>query len=337
MLQIIYGVPGSGKSYYAVWNIKKTIEKNNNVVIISNIENLKLSHLNLDELINNYGGLDKFFNVDCEFWKMDIEKKKILFIDECQRYFHKKFFSNSVFFWFQYHRHLNVDIYLITQSYRVLPTELVVLSELVIQAIPSSFRFFNNSFRYLVKDLETFETVDKIDIPFKKEVADLYTSAVIIQNNKKFTYTQKYIIGSVFLFVLSLVALLVVFPKVLFSLASQKEKEKEKEKKVVKSQSNQPNQISQLSQLNQLNQLNKLNDAFEYPNGVVSKHYRQRQISYGEFLSEYRNGVIYDLSVNYVIVYDKYNRPKTVYLIKEDKENSKQEDKQTEAENITNL
>jgi zona occludens toxin (predicted ATPase) len=218
MIQIIYGVPGSGKSYYAVYQINELLKKESNNILISNIENLKLPHLNLDELIQQYGGVDKFFNVECEFWKQDIERKKILFIDEAQRYFNKRFFSSTVFFFFQYHRHLNVDIYLITQSYKTLPTELTVLSELVIQAVPASFRWFKNSFKYLVKDLETFDTVEKIDIPFKKEIAELYTSALVISNsNKKLTYTQKFVLISAGLVAISLFFLVFVFPKMLYS------------------------------------------------------------------------------------------------------------------------
>ena len=325
MIQIIYGVPGSGKSYYAVYNIKKIIDKNkDNVVLISNIENLKLSHINLDEIIQRYGGIDNFFNVDNEFWKTDIEKKKILFIDESQRYFNKKFFSSTVFFFFQYHRHLNVDIYLITQSYKTLPTELVVLSEVVIQAVPSSFRFFRSSFRYLIKDLETFETIEKIDIPFKKEIADLYTSALIIQENKKMTYTQKYIFFSVLLVSVALIILFFVFPKLLFlSLHNSKTTVNQTTNQTPDQTTNQtPNQTTNQTVNQTTNQtledvIKLIDDGFRYPENVTTKQYLQKQISYGEFLNKYRNGVVYDLSVNYIAVYDDKNNVKKVYLYKD--------------------
>lgn len=324
MLQIIYGVPGSGKSYYAVWNIKRTLEKDkDNVVIISNIENLKLSHLNLDDLINKYGGIDGFFNVECQYWKQDIEKRKILFIDEAQRYFNKKFFSNAVFFFFQYHRHLNIDIYLITQSYKTLPTELVVLSELVIQAVPSSFRWFKNSFKYLVKDLETFETVEKIDIPFKKEIAYLYTSALVIQNNNKMTYTQKYIFFSVLIVAVALVLLVFVFPKLLFkSLPSFSDNKSNANNNIVES-NNQLNNNLAFNDIDKLNNdidkfiSNLKQDGFFYPSSIPSKGYMIKKISNGEFLNKYRNGVVYDLSVNNIKVYDDAGNVKAVYLIKD--------------------
>ncbi|MBX0313128.1 MAG: zonular occludens toxin domain-containing protein [Sulfurihydrogenibium sp.] len=314
MLQIIYGVPGSGKSYYAVYNIKKFLEKEKNINLISNIENLKLPHEDLDKLIQDYGGVDKFFNVDCEFWKKDIEIKKILFVDESQRYFNKRFFSSSVFFFFQYHRHLNCDIYLITQSYKTLPTELVVLSEIVIQAVPSSFRWFKNSFKYLVKDLETFETVEKIDIPFKKDVAELYTSALVINTTKKMTYTQKYLIGSVLLFSVALLLLIFAFPYFFLHVAKSDDKK-------VASQTKQVNKSSSTNSSNlSLPKLEKKNNddkGFEYPGGIATKGYRQKEITYGEYLNKYQNGVVYQ-SVNHIIVYDNHNRPKKVFLYKED-------------------
>jgi Zonular occludens toxin (Zot). len=323
MLTIIYGVPGSGKSYFAVWNIKKTIEKEkDNIVLISNIENLKLPHLNLDDLIQQYGGIDNFFNVDCEFWKTDIDKKKILFIDECQKYFNKKFFSSTVFFYFQYHRHLNVDIYLITQSYKVLPSELVVLSEIVIQAVPASFRWFRSSFKYLIKDLETGEVVEKIDIPFKKDVAELYTSALVIQDNKKFTYTQKYLFFSILLISVALFLLIFVFPKFFLSSFSKSSSQSpELSESSVSSQSPKPSESSVSSQSSVSSSdddLKKLfSDGFSYPSDIASKGYVSKKIQYGEFLNKYRNGVVYDLTVNYIIVYDKHNRPADVYIYKE--------------------
>jgi zona occludens toxin (predicted ATPase) len=319
MLQIVYGVPGSGKSYYAVYHIKKMMDNKMDIHLISNIENLKLPHTDLDELIKTYGGIDKFFNVDCEFWKQDLERKKILFIDEAQRYFNKRFFSPTVFFWFQYHRHLNVDIYLITQSYKTLPTELVVLAEIVIQAVPSSFRWFRNSFRYLVKDLETFETVEKIDIPFRKQIAELYTSALVIDTTKKMTYTQKYLIGAVGLSVVALVFLIFVFPKLLYSsIAKASHSDKHPANQSTQQAKNSsPNLSSPNLSLPALPDV-KPDAGFSYPNGLSKAGYKQKEISYGEFLNRYRNGVVYDLSVNYIIVYDKHNRPKRTIIYKED-------------------
>ncbi len=316
MLQIIYGVPGSGKTYYSVYQIKKIQEKRNDIILISNIENLKLSHLDLDALIQKYGGVDKFFNVDCEFWKSELEKKKILFIDEAQRYFNKKFFSSTVFFFFQYHRHLNIDIYLITQSYKILPSELVVLSELVVQAVPSSFRWFNNSFKYLVKDLETFDTVDKIDIPFKKDIASLYTSALVIEKQKKITYTQKYLIISIVIAVISFVSFFFLFPYFLFHSMDNKFSSKSSSSVSNRSGVSSSSVVSSNSPSSP--NLQSVDDGFEYPNGIASSGYRQKEISYGEFLNTYRNDVVYDLSVDYIMVYDDNNKVKKVIVFKDD-------------------
>ncbi len=318
MISIVYGVPGSGKTYYSVYRLSKILKNNDNFVLISNIENLKIDHLKLDDLINNYGGLDNFFNVDCEFWKQDLEKKKLLFIDEAQRYFNKRFFSSTVFFFFQYHRHLNIDIYLITQSYKTLPTELVVLCELLVQAVPPSFRIFGNSFRYLVKDLETHETVDKFDIPFDRSIASLYTSALVVDKNRKMTYTQKYVLISVVLVVVALFVLLIFFPKLLLNKSSDKSKNNSSSISSSKSNLSKSNLPSNdLSSNVVLPDDDDDDDGFSFPNNISSAGYKLKRISYGQFLNQYRNGITYDLSVDYIIVYDENNRVKDVYIYKD--------------------
>ena len=155
MLKIIQGVPGSGKSYYAVHYITKyfciyddvygyILDKD--VVIITNLDDFKLNHLKLDDCINKY---KDFFTVsNFEKLKSSYRNKHIiLVIDEAQRYFPLNYNDKEALFFFQYHRHLGIDILLITQSINSISKLLLPLCESIISATPRSTKIFN-LFRY---------------------------------------------------------------------------------------------------------------------------------------------------------------------------------------------
>ena len=159
MIHIVEGVPGSGKTYYAVKYLTANFfeydkffdeykeKEGKNVLVISNIENLRIPHLDLDLLLDRFS-LEKFFTVK-KFEKIQRQyrvKNIVLVIDEAQRYFDRKFFNKDVFYFFQYHRHLGVDIFLITQSKNTISKELVVLAEYIVRAVPRSSGF--GSFLY---------------------------------------------------------------------------------------------------------------------------------------------------------------------------------------------
>ena len=165
MIRIVEGVPGSGKSYYGVNYVCSKFAKydavydefvvSNDVLIITNIEGFRVKHKKIDDLIEKYGGLEGFFNV-ANFEKMIAHykcKNIILLIDEAQRYFDSKFYDKDVFYFFQYHRHLGVDVFLFTQKVSTLARHLLPLAEFIITAAPRSLAF-GNTFRYRFKDLE---------------------------------------------------------------------------------------------------------------------------------------------------------------------------------------
>ena len=164
MIHIVEGVPGSGKTYYAVnYLVSNFFEYDSfyseykerpdkNVLVITNIDSLRLKHLNLDYLIERFT-LEKFFTVE-NFEKIQKQyrvKNIVVIVDEAQKYFDRKFYNKDVFYFFQYHRHLGVDIFLLTQSKNTLARELVVLSEYIIKAVPRSLQY--GSFRYKFYDV----------------------------------------------------------------------------------------------------------------------------------------------------------------------------------------
>lgn len=148
MQTIVEGNPGSGKSFFAVKYLLKYCEYDamfmeyilrSDVLIISNIENLKIKHLSLDELLKRYN-VEEFFTVE-NFEKIQKQykvKNIILCIDEAQKIFDSKFFNKDVFYLFQYHRHLGLDIFLLTQSRSTICRQLIPLAEYIVQAKPRS-------------------------------------------------------------------------------------------------------------------------------------------------------------------------------------------------------
>lgn len=163
MIRIVEGVPGSGKSYYGVNYVCDKFAKydkvyddfhvNPDVLIITNFEGFRIKHKQLDELLKKYGGVECFFNVP-NFEKM-IEyyrvKNVVLLIDEAQRYFDSKFYDKDVFYFFQYHRHLGIDIFLVTQKVSTVARHLLPLAEFIITAAPRSLAI-GNTFRYRFRD-----------------------------------------------------------------------------------------------------------------------------------------------------------------------------------------
>jgi len=171
MISIVTGVPGSGKSFYMVNYLSKfftfddfykEFHLKDNVLVISNVDGLKVPHLRLDspQLIGDPDKgvegkytVEQFFTV-ANFEKlMEIKRVKnvILLIDESQRLFPRDFKDKDVLFFFQYHRHLGVDVILGCQDHVDLCRSLIALPEFIYEAAPRS-KSIAGSFRYHVKD-----------------------------------------------------------------------------------------------------------------------------------------------------------------------------------------
>ncbi len=160
MISIVYGVPGSGKSYYSVWWLKKRaltegevfFRVKDNVLLITNLR------LNLDSMdnyvyIEGWDDWKKYMDVD--FWKANLVyiqgKRIIMVMDEAQVFFKLHGDDARVLFFLQYHRHLSVDILLITQSPKSLPQKIFELAEFLVEAVPKSINPFSfKAFRYRV-------------------------------------------------------------------------------------------------------------------------------------------------------------------------------------------
>ena len=121
MITLIEGVIGSGKTYYAVDMIARnyciwdesslSYRLKDGIVLYTNIDGIKIGN-DLDMLIDTVdGGISGPFNVDY-LRKLTLDSRHVFVIDECQEYFHRKFYDMAVFRVFRWSRHLGLDIIL---------------------------------------------------------------------------------------------------------------------------------------------------------------------------------------------------------------------------------
>lgn len=189
MIQLIEAPPGSGKSYFAVNHLVQFTKFDDlyqeynlqgNVLIISNIEGLKLKHWDLNvsiaSRINNpeirksveklefkhwgissadkLAALEDFFSIE-NFEKIMEKTGKnhvILCVDEAHDFFPAGFMSNKIYSFFAYHRHIGLDVVLMCQSLERTSRMFNPLLEYVVKATPRSRAIFNN-FSYHFCDL----------------------------------------------------------------------------------------------------------------------------------------------------------------------------------------
>jgi len=160
MISVVYGVPGSGKTYYSVhWIKKRCLEEGDiflrvrsDVILITNLK------LNLDAkdgyiYIEDIKDFAKYMDVD--FWRANFSflqgKRVYIVMDECQLFFYYYKDDPKVLFFLQYHRHLSVDILFITQTPKSLPGKVFELAEYLIESVPKSVNPFGwKAFRYRV-------------------------------------------------------------------------------------------------------------------------------------------------------------------------------------------
>jgi len=158
MFKCIDGLQGAGKSYYAVAKIKEKKEEYHKV--LTNIDSFKfydnvaaLDFLalksTLEECKDSYDlGEDdmvlKQILLDNDLISKD--KPLLIVIDEAHNFFDKK---DELLTWFiTYHRHLYIDVYLITQTYSLLHYSYHKLIQEYIHALPADRQLFSGKFKY---------------------------------------------------------------------------------------------------------------------------------------------------------------------------------------------
>lgn len=156
MITLVEGVIGSGKTYFVVselmrkyflWDDVAVCYVPNDLVveIYTNIDGFHFGK-DLNKVIENCGGIESFFTIPIQA-ELTNHTKHVYVVDEAQMMFPRKFYNAKVFSFFQYSRHMGIDIYLITQDIYSLVRELQTLNEYHIRVIRRSFSFLGE-FRY---------------------------------------------------------------------------------------------------------------------------------------------------------------------------------------------
>ena len=200
MLRIIEGNPGSGKSYYAVNYLRKfciyeklyqQMNLNPDVLLVTNVDDIKVPHKTWLQFENE--GLFDIKNLQAYIDNHNY-RKIIIIIDECQNHF-GGLKDNNKFFFFEYHRHLGMDLFLICQTISALPRRLVELSEFIIRA--KSRVYTIAGFAYSLVGPRNGEIISSIHLRPDQSVFKLYKSFNIDEDSKakpKKIIRNKYII-----------------------------------------------------------------------------------------------------------------------------------------------
>jgi len=208
-IRIVTGVPGAGKTYFAVDHIVKkycisfgdTFALKKEYKIVTNIDGLLLDTVDLKAAIEKAGGLERFFSSDLQQKTTEkyqkLKQRLVYVIDEAQQFFHRRFYDREVFSFFENHRHYGLDIYLITQNSNLLAKDLLALSEYEIRAIPRTLAI--GGFNYLRKSNK--DIIGRVLLRKKKSVFNLYKSMQANETEKITTPYLKYLIPVVLLFI----------------------------------------------------------------------------------------------------------------------------------------
>lgn len=178
-IQLITGVPRSGKTYYAVDFILSTLcssdpQKKPSRMIISNIDNLQIDHLPLDFCIRESGLIPaKFFT---QAYQERIYKKygNVFYVlDEFHQIFNNKFFDAETFSFFSLHGHYGFDFFLLTQNINLCPRNISLLAEFEIRAVPRSASFGKTM---ILNKIVAGQNIEKIIRRPSKKIFSLYQS-----------------------------------------------------------------------------------------------------------------------------------------------------------------
>lgn len=208
MISFFLGIPGSGKSYFSAdtiythFSLKSSSKKYYNCY--TNINEFKFD---LVENVYNYDH-DVFIEKITILYNMYRKKvtdrelidkakefsihKTLYVLDECHKYFDVE---NKILVWLlTYHRHLYIDLMMITQNMSLINSKYKPLGEAYYKAKSRSLTLSSKSFKYMYyasypMNKGTF--VNTITLNHKKEVFNLYKSGDSVKSKnviKRFIY-----------------------------------------------------------------------------------------------------------------------------------------------------
>lgn len=231
MIIFVEGKLGAGKTYYAVNQIlrkyyvydKKWAEytERKEHVLLTNIDGLKIPHIDLKEEIEKHG----LENVFSEQYFMNIRQGKLIpvlvIVDETQLKLDRKFYSKEVFGLFQLSRHYGLDMILITQDSFSVAREVRELEEYTIKSVRRSLTLGASFAYHKVIDGEIFK---KFRVPKKQEVFKLYKSFTFEEGDKPRSVFYRYVLMIVSLTIVAVVVFKFGFIDTFFKGNTQKKK-----------------------------------------------------------------------------------------------------------------
>lgn len=148
-IEIVTGVPGSGKSYYSVHRIKKLLDTSSRFLVLHNIEGLApldnrclpVNWVSID--FNAQAMQERLKSLRSEYQLQDSDLIHI-YVDEAQRFFPPDLKDADILYFFDYHRHYGVNITLITQHEKKLTFKITSLAEVEIRAVSSRINPFGS-------------------------------------------------------------------------------------------------------------------------------------------------------------------------------------------------
>lgn len=228
VLECDFGVPGSGKSYKAIYSIyesflnEKSERFNKYERFYTNVADFKFNKfpdkgfkLVPNDFIKNLSIL-RLLAIQGKSESEIIESARSLDLldclivwDEAQSFFSKK--NDVLLWWIEYHRHLHQDVILIAQSPRRILSEYKENGDLFFRAVSPSLRT-SDSLKY--KRYGTFnmykgEVIDTISLKPDPIIFELYKSGANEKPKKviyKFVFIALFlslVVGSIFAFVTS--------------------------------------------------------------------------------------------------------------------------------------
>ena len=216
-IRIVEGVPGSGKSYFAVhhlltkyfrWDkdLSEWVKKDEwaTLVLVTNIDGFPYS-VPLEKLVEGAGSLEQFFTYEYQE-QLSAGAPYVYLIDEAQGLFPYTYRDTRVFLFFQKHRHLGMDIYLITQDADHLAKGLRSLSEFHIVAARRSLSFAGE-LRYRFVDPQTRECWQTKVLKKDGRIFSFYKSFSALETEKQASVPRRFF----FMFAAAVVVVLLVF------------------------------------------------------------------------------------------------------------------------------
>ena len=256
MIQFCTGIPGSGKSYYGIFNIAihfakdlkdnkkfksfalsetkyKTCLTNLNEFKFEKFDNVKeLDFTQFKVILTRLHNLYKIGKSDTELQEYVKDEdffNTLIVFDECQNFLNKD--DEVLVWWLSYHRHFHQDIILITQDLPLVHKKYKSFTEFYYKAIPSSRKLFNSHMIYhQFTGHQLFQTqkANTKKLPIVKEMFSLYGSG---ENNKQKSLVVHFLVFSFFLLIL-------LFIFAYFFISSMSKDEPKKENKPLPVQTN---------------------------------------------------------------------------------------------------